>query len=154
MDKIENRQQFDEAVKRVEELLPLINDDTPTDDPNYIEFVHLSSIVADYDEVHFSLCRSFDEILDAKYGQVGSPERDKFREEVNAYSKAIEEVNKKLEIEKLETEEQYQWAINRIEELRLLISIDTPCYNHNSVEKELLSFLIMDYEEEHSKEDK
>ena len=55
--------------------------------------------------------------------------------------------------EKLETEEQYQWAINRIEELRPLINIDTPCYDHNSVEKELLSFLIMDYEEEHSEED-
>ena len=54
MDKIENRQQYDEAVKRVEELLPLINDTTPSDDPNYIEFVHLGNIVADYDEVHFS----------------------------------------------------------------------------------------------------
>lgn len=153
MNKIENKQQFDEAVKRLEELLPLINDAISTDDPNYIEFVRLGNIVADYDEVHFSICRSFDEILDAKYGQVGTPKRNKYREEVDAYSKTIEEVNKKLGIEKLETEEQYQWAINRIEELRPLINIDTPCYDHNSVEKELLSFLIMDYEEEHSEED-
>lgn len=148
MYKIENLQQFEEAVQRVEELLPLVNDNTPTDDPNYIEFVRLSNMVADYDEVHFSLCRNFDEVLDAKYGKVGTPERKQFQEEVDAYSKAIEEVDKKLGLEKLETEEQYQWAINRIEELRPLVNENTPCYDHNSVEKELLSFMVMDYEEE------
>ena len=148
MDKIENLQQFEEAVQRVEELLPLINDDMPTGDPNYIEFVRLSNMVADYDEVHFSLCRSFDEVLDAKYGKIGTPEREQFRKEVEAYRQTIEEVDKKLGLEKLETEEQYEWAINRIEELRPLITNDTPCYDHNSVEKELLSFMIMDYEEE------
>ena len=97
MDKIENLQQFEEAVQRVEELLPLINDDMPTGDPNYIEFVRLSNLVADYDEVHFSLCRSFDEVLDAKYGKIGTPEREQFRKEVEAYRQAIEEVDKKLD---------------------------------------------------------
>ena len=147
MDKIENLQQYEEAVKRVEELLPLVNDNTPTNDPNYIELVRLSNMVADYDEVHFSLCRNFDEVLDAKYGKVGTPEREQFQEEVDTYSKAIEEVDKKLGLEKLETEEQYQWAINRIEELRPLVNENTPCYDHNSVEQELLSFMVMDYEE-------
>lgn len=148
MEKIENLQQFEEAVKRVEELLPLVNDNTPTDDPNYIELVRLSNMVADYDEVHFSLFRSFDEVLDANYGKIGTPKREQFQKEVDAYSQAIKEVDEKLGLEKLETEEQYQWAINRIEELRPLITNDTPCYDHNSVEKELLSFMIMDYEEE------
>lgn len=148
MDKIENLQQFEEAVRRVEELLPLISDDMPTDDPNYIEFVRLSNMVADYDEVHFSLFRSFDEILDAEYGKVGTPRREQFQKEVDAYSQAIKEVDNKLGIEKLETEEQYQWAMNRIDELRLLVNDDTPCYDHNSVEKEMLSFMVMDYEEE------
>ena len=148
MDKIENLQQFEEAVKRVEELLPLISDDMPTDDPNYIEFVRLSNMVADYDEVHFSLFRSFDEIIDARYGQVGTPERNQFQKEVEGYHQAIKEVDNKLGIEKLETEEQYQWAINRIEELRSFVNEDTPCYDHNSVEKEMLSLMVMDYEEE------
>jgi HTH-type transcriptional regulator/antitoxin HigA len=53
MEKIENLQQYEEAEKRVEELLPLISDDMPTDDPNYIEFVRLSNMVADYSEEHF-----------------------------------------------------------------------------------------------------
>lgn len=148
MDKIENLQQFEEAVKRVEELLPLISDDMPTDDPNYIEFVRLSNMVADYDEVHFSLFRSFDEILDAEYGKIGTPKRDQYQKEVDAYHQAIKEVDNKLGIEKLETKEQYQWAINRINELRSLVNEDTPCYDHNSVEKEMLSFMVMDYEEE------
>ena len=44
MDKIENLQQFEEAVQRVEELLPLINDDMPTGDPNYIEFENIDTM--------------------------------------------------------------------------------------------------------------
>ena len=76
MNKIENIQQFEEAEKRIEELLPFISDDTPTDDPNYIELVRLSNMVADYEEVHFAICKNYDEILDARYGKVGSPERE------------------------------------------------------------------------------
>lgn len=154
ISKIENLQQFEEAMQRVEELLPLINDDTPTDDPNYIELVRLSNMVADYEEVHFAICKNFDEILDARYGKVGSPEREQFDKEADAYCKAIEVVDNKIGIEKLETEEQYKWALNRIEELRPFITNDTPCYDHNIVEKELLSFLIMDYEEELSQKTK
>ena len=41
MDKIDNLQHYEEAEKRVEELLPLISDDMPTNDLNYIEFVCL-----------------------------------------------------------------------------------------------------------------
>lgn len=55
MTKIENKTQYEWAVKRVEKLLPLVNDTTPTDDPNYIELELLSNLVADYSEEHFSL---------------------------------------------------------------------------------------------------
>ena len=55
MTKIENKTQYEWAVKRVEELLPLVNDTTPTDDPHYIELELLSNLVADYSEDHFSL---------------------------------------------------------------------------------------------------
>ena len=37
MTKIENQAQYEWAVKRVEELLPLVKDDTPLNDPNSIE---------------------------------------------------------------------------------------------------------------------
>ena len=55
MTKIENKTQYEWAVKRVEELLPLVHDTTPTDDPHYIELELLSNLVADYSEEHFSL---------------------------------------------------------------------------------------------------
>ncbi len=55
MTKIENEQQYEWAVSRVEELLPLVNDDTPAGDPNSIELELLSNLVADYSDEHFSV---------------------------------------------------------------------------------------------------
>ncbi|MCS2582698.1 helix-turn-helix domain-containing protein [Bacteroides sp. BFG-551] len=55
MTKIENQTQYEWAVKRVEELLPLVKDNTLLNDPNSIELELLSNLVADYSEEHFSL---------------------------------------------------------------------------------------------------
>lgn len=55
MTKIENQVQYDWAVKRVEELLPLVKDDTPTTSPESIELELLSNLVADYSEEHFDI---------------------------------------------------------------------------------------------------
>ena len=55
MTKIENEAQYNWAVKRVEELLPLVNDDTPVTDPASMELELLSNLVADYSEAHFAL---------------------------------------------------------------------------------------------------
>lgn len=55
MAKIETKAQYEWAVKRVEELLPLVTDDTPLTDPNSIELELLSGMVADYSEEHFSI---------------------------------------------------------------------------------------------------
>lgn len=55
MAKIESQVQYEWAVKRVEELLPLVTDETPLTDPNSIELELLSNIVADYSEEHYSI---------------------------------------------------------------------------------------------------
>ena len=55
MTKIENKAQYDWAVNRVEELLPLVDDNTPKDDKNLIELELLSNLVADYSEEHFAV---------------------------------------------------------------------------------------------------
>ncbi|WP_071133847.1 helix-turn-helix domain-containing protein [Millionella massiliensis] len=55
MTKIETQAQYDWAVSRVEELLPLVNDNTPKDDPNLIELELLSNLVADYSDEHFAI---------------------------------------------------------------------------------------------------
>jgi len=55
MTKIDNEFQYNWAVKRVEELLPLVDENTSLNDPNSIELELLSNLVADYSEEHFSL---------------------------------------------------------------------------------------------------
>ena len=54
MTKIETRAQYEWVVKRVEELLPLVTDETPLSDPNSIELELLSNLVADYSDKHFA----------------------------------------------------------------------------------------------------
>ena len=55
MTKIENNAQYEWAVNRVEALLPLVDDNTPLDNPNSIELELLSNLVADYSDEHFAL---------------------------------------------------------------------------------------------------
>ena len=55
MTRIENKTQYEWAVARVEELLPLVDDNTPLDDPNSIELLLLSNLVADYSDEHFAI---------------------------------------------------------------------------------------------------
>ena len=55
MTKIENKVQYEWAVQRVEELLPLVDDNTPETDKNYIELVLLSNLVADYSDEHYAI---------------------------------------------------------------------------------------------------
>lgn len=47
---ITRKEQYDWAIKRVEELLPMVNDDMPLDDPKLIELELLSELVAGYED--------------------------------------------------------------------------------------------------------
>ena len=55
MTRIETEKQYQAAMTRIEELLPLVTEDTPLDDANSIELVRLSNLVADYDDKHFPI---------------------------------------------------------------------------------------------------
>ena len=55
MTRIETKEQYEWAKARVEALLPLVGDDTPTSDPNSIELELLSNLVADYSDQHFQV---------------------------------------------------------------------------------------------------
>ena len=92
---------------------------------------------------------NFDQYLDEVYGKPGTPRREAFRKDVTAYHNMIKQVDKELGIEKIETEEQRNWAERRVNELADLMDEDTPIYDHNSVEMELLALMVMDYDEEH-----
>ena len=60
MTKIENNEQYEWAVARVEQLLPLVNDTTSRTDSNSVELELLSNLVADYSEEHFSIGRPYE----------------------------------------------------------------------------------------------
>lgn len=55
MAQIENEMQYKAAMERIEELLPLVTEDTPLADKNSVELVLLSNLVADYDEEHYPI---------------------------------------------------------------------------------------------------
>jgi HTH-type transcriptional regulator/antitoxin HigA len=47
--------QYRWALQRVEELLPLVKDDTPLDNPYSIELELLSGLVSEYSDEHFAI---------------------------------------------------------------------------------------------------
>jgi len=55
MTRIENETQYKASMERIEEIMPLVGDDTPLTDKNLIELELLSNLVADYDEVHYPI---------------------------------------------------------------------------------------------------
>lgn len=55
MAKIKNEAAYQAALKRIDELLPKVNDKTPTDDMNYLELDMLSDMVEEYEEVHYPI---------------------------------------------------------------------------------------------------
>lgn len=55
MTKIENKAQYDMLMKRVEELLPLVDDSTPLTDKNSVELDMLTSLINDYEDEHYPI---------------------------------------------------------------------------------------------------
>jgi HTH-type transcriptional regulator/antitoxin HigA len=55
MDRIDNEDQYRSALKRVEELLPYVNDDTPVEDARSRELEMLSEMVSKYSDEHFAI---------------------------------------------------------------------------------------------------
>ena len=55
MTMIKNKVAYEAAMKRIEELLPLVNDDTLKTDKNLIELDLLSNLVSEYEEEHYPI---------------------------------------------------------------------------------------------------
>lgn len=55
MAHIKSEAAYRAAMKRIEELLPLVNDNTPVDDPNYLELDMISDMVEEYEDVHYPI---------------------------------------------------------------------------------------------------
>ncbi|MFR9650689.1 MAG: helix-turn-helix domain-containing protein [Rikenellaceae bacterium] len=57
MTYIKNEVEYNAAMERIEELLPLVGDETPIDDRNCIELALLSNLVADYEDIHYPIAQ-------------------------------------------------------------------------------------------------
>ena len=55
MAKIKTEKQYKAACARIEELLKVVNNNTSTDDKNFLELDLISDLVADYEEEHFPI---------------------------------------------------------------------------------------------------
>ncbi len=53
--RIADETQYNWAINRIEELLPKVNEDTPENDPNSIELDLLSSLVEEYEDIHYPI---------------------------------------------------------------------------------------------------
>ena len=72
MTKIVNDKQYKVLMERIEELLPLVAEDTPMTDKNLVELELLSNLAADYDEEHYPIkTPSLPEVLKLKMYERG-----------------------------------------------------------------------------------
>lgn len=55
MERIKTEKQYKAACTKIEELLKVVGNDTPTDDKNFLELDLISDLVADYEEEHFPI---------------------------------------------------------------------------------------------------
>ena len=55
MAQIKSEAAYKAALKRIDQLLPLVNDSTPMDDPNYLELDMISDMVEEYEDVHYPI---------------------------------------------------------------------------------------------------
>lgn len=55
MAKIKTEKQYKAACARIEELLRVVGNDTPTDDKNFLELDLISDLVADYEDEHYPI---------------------------------------------------------------------------------------------------
>ena len=50
-----SKQQYEYALNRIEELLPLVTEETPASDKNAIELTIVSDVVEAYEKIHYPI---------------------------------------------------------------------------------------------------
>ena len=75
MNKI-TREQYEFALARVEELLPLVDDNTPANDKNAVELTMMSDVVIAYEKEHFPISKlSVAELIEFSLQEKGMTQR-------------------------------------------------------------------------------
>ena len=55
MKMISNEVEYEAIMARVNELVEIVDDDTPQTDKNYVELDFLADLVVDYEKEHYSI---------------------------------------------------------------------------------------------------
>ena len=72
MTRIENEMQYQSILERIEELLKVVDDNTPENDKYNVELILLSNLVADYEDIHFPIKKpSLIDILKLRMVEMG-----------------------------------------------------------------------------------
>jgi len=76
MNKI-TKYQYEYALIRIEELLPLVDDDTPANDRNAVELSVVSDIVIAYENEHFPIGKpSVSELIELSLEEMGMTQKE------------------------------------------------------------------------------
>ncbi|MCM1137023.1 MAG: helix-turn-helix transcriptional regulator [Muribaculum sp.] len=57
MDMEISKEQYEYALNRIEELLPLVTDETPAHDKNALELTIVSDVVEEYEKIHYPIAK-------------------------------------------------------------------------------------------------
>ena len=72
MARIKDEKAYKATMERIEELLPLVDDNTPATDKNLIELDLLSELAAEYEEEHYPIAsRSLPNIIRLRMAEMG-----------------------------------------------------------------------------------
>jgi HTH-type transcriptional regulator/antitoxin HigA len=76
MATIKNIEQYEKTCERVEELLAVVDNETPESDKNYIELELLSGLVSEYEDVYLTVTSpTLPEVLRLRMAEMGLNQR-------------------------------------------------------------------------------
>lgn len=92
------KKQYEYALARIEDLLPLVTDETPVTDPASIELEIVSDIVETYEKIHFPIEKpTIGELISLSIEEKGMTQKELAKELGISPSRVSEYINGKSE---------------------------------------------------------
>ena len=77
MEKVITHKEYIEANLRLEELIDIVDDNTPQDDPLAKEFMEITDIIEQFEEVHFPMgLPTLQEMIELRMFEMGLKRKD------------------------------------------------------------------------------
>lgn len=76
-----SKQQYEYALNRIEELLPLVTDETPANDKSAVELAIVSDVVENYEKIHYPIAKpTVGELISLSIEEKGMTQRQLAKE--------------------------------------------------------------------------